>query len=283
MAMASFEGRTVAAYQGRIDVTFTLTIDRKDIHTHPDLSPLERRYAAALADDVDPAGLPGWSVSSVRRAITGLKKKGFLTPGKPEALIVEKKQSTPATDWLTKPAPLDATDGVMFETFSVQQGQPGRDILLGDRNDRFATFCRLYRADGEDSELRSQWLKIENFHSKKDGDHSEMAHLCPVIFKAAQHQTLWVEQGLREYEDPTEWLHRKAFDSPEYAGSPGQPPIEPDSDASWWAKAEAAAEGIRELDNQIEFQPPGAHERPRQCAKRLEAKFRMEKNARGIA
>jgi hypothetical protein len=277
--MARTPGRTVVADQRGFDVSYTLTIERKAIHTRDDLSSLERRFAAAIGDGVDPDDL-GWSVSSLRRAVTGLKKKGVIeTSMKPPPDKAPPSLTKEA--WLN-PATLDATDGVVFETFSARTDDPNREVLLGGRDERFAVFCRLFKADGGNMELRTIWVKLENFHSKKEGDYTEIVHIAPVIFKAAQHQALWVEQGIVEYEDPVAWIKRQAFNDSMYSVRPGEPPAIPESDETWWQRANAAAEAIRALDPDIEFIPPAGHERPKQCARRLEAKLRMEQSHRGL-
>jgi len=254
---------------------YQLTIERTDIHGRDDLSSLEARFALAMADGVDPKNLKG-SDSTRKRAISGLKKKGIITQVEPlkddERPVSEKLKDDPASKWLSSDiAPLDESDGLIeFESFSA------KDIEEMEGTGRFVTFCRLFGADGTDAKTRTAWSALE----KRNTRNNEMVGLYPLILKAAQHQKRWA--GLEQIEPALapEWLNEEHFNKPVYAVRAGEDPPAPETDEEWIRRAQAASNTLLDMD--VEFTAMHGNERPKQAARRLEAKLRMEQNNRGV-
>jgi hypothetical protein len=244
---------------------YELKVERQALHLREDLSPLEVRYALALADGVNPKQLKG-AARTLTRAIAGLKKKGVIM----EKVVKVVKEKTPADKWLGDSIqPLTSRDGFQaFERFGLAE------LTQMSMTDRFALFCRLYGADGNDAATRKAWTSLE----QREGKY--IAEIMPQILQAAQHQRRWVEVDLADTVDADKWLDACCYNNAMYNVRAGEDPGQPDSPELWRERANRAAEELRNMGE--DFVTPSGDEIPKQAAKRLEAVIRSVKKFRGM-
>jgi hypothetical protein len=82
---------------------------------------------------------------------------------------------------------------------------------------------------------------------------------------------------VHEFVPAGQWLAEGHFNNVCYRAKPGDPPVPLETDDFWRGRINTCIVELQRQD--IDFVSPSGDERPKQAARRLEAKLRMESRA----